>query len=363
MTRIDPAIEITPQALEEIQAAIVHGYNLAALNQRLRYKWGMKLADEINVAQGFKYVVGDLIAYAEGQGQVPELLALAVSGRPQNPLLSKAAAHYLADPQQAAIKYSDVATPTLPGSLEALVTTRSRLFGFGEFLTRVRAIGTRLCRVELADGGRGTGWLVGASHLLTNYHVVERAVRGELTPDQIVCRFDFWSEQEGAADPAGTPAGLAAADWLAASSPYSQSDLSGTGDPAATELDFALLNLAEPVGNAALPGGGTRGWFEFGPEAPIVARADPAMIPQHASGRPLEVAFGRVLEFPGMGMRYRYDVTTEPGSSGSPVFNADLTLLGLHHAADPEGQPDYNQAVPLWRIARDLAGRGVDWKT
>jgi hypothetical protein len=362
MTRIDPAAELTPQALEEIQAAIVHGYTLPILSQRLRYKWGMKLADEINVAQGFKFVVGDLIAYAEAQGKAAELLALAVSGRPQNPLLSAAAGRYLAEPGQAAVKYADAAPPTLPGSLEALVTTRSRLFGFGEFLARVRAIGARLCRVELPDGGAGTGWLVGASHLLTNYHVVQRAIRGEIASDQIVCRFDFWAEQEGAADPAGTPVGLAAA-WLGASSPYSQSDLNGTGDPAPTELDYALLSLAEPAGNAVVPGGGTRGWFEFGPEAPIVARADPAMIPQHASGRPLEVAFGQVLEFPGTGMRYRYDVTTEPGSSGSPMFNADLTLLGLHHAADPQSQPHYNQAVPLWRIARDLAGRGVDWKT
>jgi len=361
MTRIDPAVELTPQALEEIQAAIVHGYNLAALNQQLRYKWGMKLGDEINVAQGFKYVVGDLLAYAEGQGKVPELLALAVSGRPQNPLLSTAAGRYLAEPAQAA-SYGDPAASALPGSLEALVTSRSRLFSFGEFLTRVRAIGTRLCRIEPGDGRNGTGWLVGASHLLTNYHVVERAISGERAPDQFVCRFDFWSEQEGAGEPAGTPVGLAA-NWLAASSPYSPSDLSGAGEPAATELDYALLNLAEPMGNAALPGGGTRGWFEFGPEAPIVARADAAMIPQHANGRPLEVAFGRVLEFPGAGMRYRYDVTTEGGSSGSPVFNADLTLLGLHHAADPQGQPDYNQAVPLWRIARDLAGRGVDWRS
>jgi hypothetical protein len=356
MTRIDPAAELTPEALEEIQAAIVHGYTLPILSQRLRYKWGMKLADEINVAQGFKYVVGDLLSYAEGQGKAAELLALAVSGRPQNPLLAAAAQRYLAEPGQAAVKYADAAAPPLPGSLEALVSTRSRLFDFGEFQARVKAIGVRLCRIELPDGGRGTGWLVGAAHLLTNYHVVQRAIRGEIAPDPIVCRFDFWSEQAGAADPEGTPVGLAPA-WLAASSPYSQSDLTGTGDPAATELDYALLNLAEPIGS------GARGWFDFGPEAPIVARADPAMIPQHAGGGPLKVAFGQVLEFPGSGMRYRYDVTTEPGSSGSPVFNADLTLLGLHHAADPHSQPDYNQAVPLWRIARDLAALGVDWRT
>ena len=116
----------------------------------------------------------------------------------------------------------------------------------------------------------------------------------------------------------------------------------------AIELDTALPELV-------------RGWFDLPDKAPIIARGDAAMIPQHPAGRPLEVAYGRVLEFPGGGRRYRYDVTTEGGSSGSPVFDTDLTLFGLHHAADPTGAPDYNQAVPLWRVARDLQAHNVVW--
>ncbi|MDQ4087287.1 MAG: serine protease [Pseudomonadota bacterium] len=355
VTRIDPAVELTPEALAEIQAAILHGYNLVSLTHRLRFTWGLELPNEVNAQQPFRHVVGDLIAYAVSEGRVADLLAVTYSAKPQNPKLSQAANKYLGDPQAALAKYEGAAPP-LPTSLEALVTTRSRLFSFAEFRARVNAIGARLCRIEVPDGG-GTGWLVGASHVLTNYHVVERVVSGEVSPEQLVCRFDFWSESE--ADPTGTPVRLAP-EWLRASSRYSQSDLTATGQPAPDELDYALLRLAEPAG-AQDRGGATRGWFEFGPQAPIVARADPAMIPQHPDGRELEVAFGRVLEFPGTGMRYRYDVTTEPGSSGSPVLNADLTLFGLHHAADPGSRPAYNQAVPLWRIARDLQARNVDW--
>ena len=50
----------------------------------------------------------------------------------------------------------------------------------------------------------------------------------------------------------------------------------------------------------------------------------------------------------------RYDVTTASGSSGSPCLPFDLDIIGLHHAAEPASNPRYNQAIPLWAIAKDL---------
>jgi len=42
---------------------------------------------------------------------------------------------------------------------------------------------------------------------------------------------------------------------------------------------------------------------------------------------------------------------------------ADLDIVGLHHAAEPKHNPAYNQAVPLWLVARDLAGKGARLET
>jgi V8-like Glu-specific endopeptidase len=357
MARIDAGADITPQALGDIQAAIVAGYNHATLEQLLRYNWGLKLADEFNVNTGLKNVVSQLIEYAEADGRTAELLGLAYSGKPGNPKLQAAANKYLAEPQAAIIKYGADAPPPLPGNLEALVNSQSRLFDYGEFLKRVKSLGSRLCRVELPTGG-GTGWLVGATHALTNYHVAKDVIEKRLPADKMICRFDYWKNNEDDEEPKGTPVGVSA---IVASSRYSESDVTGTGTPDEGELDYALMKLAKAIGNSKGRDGAKRGWFELSPEQPIITRGDVAMIPQHPEAKPLELAYGTVVDFPATNRRYRYDVTTQPGSSGSPVFTPDLGLFGLHHAAEPTNNPKFNQAVPVWRVTQDLQDKKIVW--
>ena len=43
-------------------------------------------------------------------------------------------------------------------------------------------------------------------------------------------------------------------------------------------------------------------------------------------------------------------VSSKDGSSGSPCFNADLQLVALHHARDPQSPPRWNQAIPMKKI-------------
>ena len=357
MARIDAATELTPQALGEIRDAIVAGYNHDTLNDLLRFNWGLKLGDEFNVQTGVKNIASQLLDYSESEGRTAELLGLAYSGKPGNPKLQAAAGKYLADPAAALAKYDPATASDVPGTLEALVNERSRLFDFGQFMERVRSVGVRICRMEVPGGG-GTGWLAGRTHVLTNYHVMKPVIEGGIAIGDVTCRFDYWSQDETAPAPAGTPV---QAESIVASRPYSQSDLTGTGSPAEDELDYALVRLKEPAGSSKTGDGAERGWFEFGTTPSIVARGDVAMIPQHPNARTLEIGYGTVVEFPAAGLRYRYDVTTEPGSSGSPVFTPDVSLYGLHHAAQPQHKPTFNQAVPLWRIARDLQSKQIDW--
>ena len=63
----------------------------------------------------------------------------------------------------------------------------------------------------------------------------------------------------------------------------------------------------------------------------------------------------------GNATRVRYRTNTEPGSSGSPCFDANWNLVALHHAGDPNFtpgyNPQYNQGIPIATIAKLLKQR------
>jgi hypothetical protein len=144
-----------------------------------------------------------------------------------------------------------------------------------------------------------------------------------------------------------------------AKSGYSESDISGEGEPKAEELDYAVLQLADRIGERPGRGDDQRGWFSLLTERPLLALRDFAVVPQHPEGRRLEVAWGSVLNFNSLGNRVRYDTSTSAGSSGAPCLTIDLEIFGLHHARDPSIDPQFNQAVPLDLIATDLRSKNI----
>jgi V8-like Glu-specific endopeptidase len=58
--------------------------------------------------------------------------------------------------------------------------------------------------------------------------------------------------------------------------------------------------------------------------------------------------------------RVRYATNTEPGSSGSPVFDLDWNLVALHHLGDPayDHPASYNQGVPIQLIGDRIESHG-----
>ena len=196
----------------------------------------------------------------------------------------------------------------------------------------------------------GTGFLVGRQTVLTNYHVVKGAVEHGAPGDQICCRFDFVRAAGGGEIP-GVPVRAAGGNgWLAASSPFSQSDVTGDGEPGPDELDFALIRLSAPVEEARLP-------LAIDGSPPIVAPMDIAIIVQHPDGDPLTLAMGKVLEFPASGLRYRYNATTRE-LVRAPVFSATSTDRPPP-CRDTALSPRFNQAVPIWRVAAAVAQAGL----
>jgi V8-like Glu-specific endopeptidase len=84
------------------------------------------------------------------------------------------------------------------------------------------------------------------------------------------------------------------------------------------------------------------------------------MIAQHPDGSPLKLALDMqsVISVNDNGTRVRYATNTEPGSSGSPCFDLDWSLVALHHLGDPAWrEPKFNQGVPASIIRKRLAGK------
>ena len=195
---------------------------------------------------------------------------------------------------------------------------------------------------------------IGPDLVLTNHHVIKRALVSEsaIDAEKVEIWFDH-KKVDGAVQP-GREVRLAG-DGLVAWRPASQSDRDdGDGLPADDELDYALLRIAEPIG-------AVRGWLELEADEWKPRPGGWLTILQH----PGYEAQQAVLEPKGIlrlndnGTRLRHRVNTEPGSSGSPVFDFEWRFVALHHAGYATKTKRYNQAIPVHLIAADLRARGI----
>lgn len=361
---------LSPGELEQLSEAIVESFDLGELTRVLQFKWGIILANVVNIHQGFCGTVGELVAWTERRKKTIELVALAYAERPAHDAfrqLAQARGLSLPTVEQ---KYDlSGPLPPKPPSLEAMVARHSRLVDYATFLGRFMSLGDRVCRIE-TPYMLGTGFLVSSDLVLTNFHVVEEVVATPSQARDVACIFDY--RQEGGLEgsspkksrtkqrkkPHPTTCRLAP-QWLVAKSPYAKSDVGESGEAGAEELDYALLRLAAPIGKAPGMKAEQRGWFSLASEGALLAVRDFVVVPQHPEGETLSVAWGNVLAFNSMATRVRYDATTDEGSSGAPCFTADLAVFGLHHATDPATKPKFNQAVPLNLIVADLKTKKV----
>jgi hypothetical protein len=205
--------------------------------------------------------------------------------------------------------------------------------------------------------------------VLTNYHVLKSVIDNAATAAKVICRFDYKVLANGARVQ-GVEIGLHPTDWKLDFSPYSAAEQTRTPEnppPTADELDYALVRLARRLGDEpSAPKGGTegprRGWVVVPTTAPVFIPKMPLMIAQHPDGKPLKLAVDTesVLGVNAGQTRVRYATNTEPGSSGSPVFDLDWKLVALHHLGDPayDHPPAYNQGVPIHLIRNRVTGHG-----
>jgi endonuclease G len=193
-----------------------------------------------------------------------------------------------------------------------------------------------------ADGkvaGYGTGFLVSAHLLLTNHHVLPSAQVAAAS----VLELDFQRSLAGSPLPVVELA-LAPDRFFVA-------------DPT---LDFALVEVAgAPESTAPF------GWCRLTDAQGTVVVGECVTIVQHPRGREKEVVLrgNTLVDIPEQVLHYLTD--TEPGSSGSPVFNDQWEVIALHHASVPGttqgASPGYlNEGIRISRILRHLREAGLD---
>jgi endonuclease G, mitochondrial len=196
-------------------------------------------------------------------------------------------------------------------------------------------------RVHIRDArsvvhGYGTGFLVSPSLLLTNHHVLPDADAARTS----VVEFNYQDGIDGLPLPTEI-------------FPFNPS----TFFLADRDLDFALVTIDAPAEVLA----------RFGYNKLIAAQGtviigESVTIVQHPGGRRKQIALreNRLIDIPELVVHYSAD--TEPGSSGSPVFNDQWEVVALHHASvrTPQHQPDYsflNEGIRISRILRCLESR------
>ncbi|WP_027502784.1 DNA/RNA non-specific endonuclease [Rhodococcus sp. UNC363MFTsu5.1] len=252
-----------------------------------------------------------------------------------------------ADPPEAVVeealnRISDVAD--VDGSaevvLEKIINTAD--FVGVRYLDAGVAASRAVCRVVIRDGrgidqGFGTGSLVSPALMLTNHHVLPNAD----TARNSVVEFNFQDGIDGKELPRQTfpldPGAFFVAD---------------------RERDFALVavrgrpELLAPFGfNRLIESEGKSIIGDF------------VTIVQHPGGAKKQIALreNRIVDVPERFLHYSAD--TEPGSSGSPVFNDQWEVVALHHASVPapahtEFGGVLNEGVRVSRILQHL--RGLD---
>lgn len=327
-------------------------------------------------------VITNVIEYAESQDRVQELIAAARAAVPTNALLFNLSAAIGLVPSGVppADLTPEQALPRVSARLERLVDAQRGIADLGSFYARIGELMRQVCAVELGDD-YGTGFLIGPRTILTNYHVVERAIDGGFDPAAIRVRFDFQRLRDGLTTNAGVVHELAAgADWIVAKAKYSESDKQSydeTSLPADGELDYAVLRTRDEVGREVSSSldGVERGWVEPRASGYDFPTGSFLLIVQHPCHDPIsfDSATDAVVRVNPNGTRVHYTPNTMPGSSGSPVLDRKLELVALHHGGEP-GSPDvwlpcnkqttpasYNEGVPIARIQAHLADQGLSW--
>jgi endonuclease G, mitochondrial len=183
-----------------------------------------------------------------------------------------------------------------------------------EYALRVsQSVGRVIIRSNsLSVIGYGTGSMISPRLLMTNNHVLETIQGSRFS----AIEFNYQSDLNG---------------QMRSSQSYElDPDTFFITDP---ELDYTIVAVKD--GTSDRPALSSFGWNRLIEEQGKVILGEYVNIIQHPSGEPKQLALreNKVVDILDNFLHYLTD--TAPGSSGSPVFNDQWELVGLHHSGVP----------------------------
>jgi hypothetical protein len=220
----------------------------------------------------------------------------------------------------------------------------------------------RVCFIRRKRAADANGFLVGPDLMLTSAHALLGTSGVFANPDDVTIVFDHFKRNvETGEDAIGDSCGLRRIpftkqpDVVASSIKVSSRCRRRYED---NELDYILVRLDRPMGLAFLPHSHhIRGWNDCSrADAPAAGRV---FVVQHPQGDVLQFAEGYIPvnhgdpDFPHF---FRYKTLTLSGSSGSPVFDQNRNVVGMHIGERTESE-QLGVSFPL--IFEDLEREGV----
>ncbi|MGE0704257.1 MAG: serine protease [Vicinamibacterales bacterium] len=217
-----------------------------------------------------------------------------------------------------------------------------------KMLNACAAIG---CVTNRAGERLGTGFVVDGQMLaagfsgpvfVTNAHVISEAVANAIPPAEARVTFEIESVA------AGGPVSHAVDRVLFSSTPRGGAD-------GAAGLDVTVVQLAGlPVDHARLPATSV---------LPLIEPKARAYVIGHPRGAGLQVSLhdSQLLDIDDEDCFVHYRTPTDPGSSGSPVFNREWQVMAVHHSGSAtmprlrgKGNYEANEAISLSAVQRRL---------
>ncbi len=360
---------LTGTELESLTRDIANSVNDLELQSIVHIVTGDMLYEEyVGPTLPFNRTIRELLIQLEKNGSLGRFLAEIIRRKPYRDdlaglfggIVPAAVATYATSGpvlslQKAGKSLPDSTTIAAAPGLQRNVRPHLHMLEVRDWLEALQRMEKQVCRVEFGNNGLGTGFLVGPSAVLTNWHVISSALEKKAW-DKIGCRFDYLLLPDGSVQEGVRI--LLVESGVAGFSRSSPAELTPDPDkppPMHDELDYALLHLAEPVGD-------DRGWVEIPSSDTEQPAGGPIIIAQHPLTAPMKLAIdtAAIIGLVHEKRRLRYHTNTEAGSSGSPCFDMEWRLVALHHLGDPaNGPPAYNQGIPAALIHADMVRQGL----